>query len=268
MAYWADNPEQNATALYGYGGDLAGNLWRFDINCTVADDAANKCKRVIKLATFELPEGTPQPITTRVEMTKLGTDRMIFVGTGKYLEQSDLTDKNVQSVYAIIDKGASTVSDRATLAGRTLENQTNQTRKVVDTNGNSPAAGWYVDFPDVQTGSERDNVDMVLAVGTLVVPTNVPTGSSDQVCNASGYSWINFFDFKTGEAVGGNPTTVAMKFANDLTTGINAIWLGSTPEIIRTGNATGPAKATGVVFGGVTAGVTGHRVGWREIFIK
>ena len=27
-------------------------------------------------------------------------------------------------------------------------------------------------------------------------------------------------------------------------------------------------KAQGVIFGGVTAGVTGHRVGWREIFPK
>ena len=264
MAYFADNPEQNATALFGYGGDLAGNLWRFDINKKATDNGA-----VIKLATFELPVGTPQPITTRVEMTTKGTDRMIFVGTGKYLEQNDLTDKSKQSVYAIIDKGASTVFDRNLLAGRILENQANQTRKVTDTNGNSPTAGWYVDFPDVKAGAERDNVDMVLAVGTLVVPTNVPTGSSDQVCNASGYSWINFLDFKTGEALGGNPQpSAAVKFANDLTTGINAIWLGSTPEIIRTGNATGPAKAQGVVFGGVSAGVKGHRVGWREIFMK
>ena len=47
MAYWADSPEQNATALYAYGGDLLGNLWRFDIN------TADASKKVIKLATFK-----------------------------------------------------------------------------------------------------------------------------------------------------------------------------------------------------------------------
>ena len=274
MSYWADNPEQNATALYGYGGDLAGNFWRFDFS-----KAPGATDAVVKLATFQNggPSPQPQPITTRPEMTKLGSDRLIFVATGKYLEQSDLTNKQTQSLYAIIDKGTGcssspppcTVSDRTVLAQRTLvDNPSAGTRTVTEANGNDPANGWFIDFPDLGTGggSERVNVDMVLVVGTLVVPTNVPT---DQICNASGFSWINFLDFKTGEAVGGNPTSsVATLFGNDMTTGINAIWIAGTPEVIRTGNATGPTRVGGITFANVGASVTGHRVGWREIFVK
>ena len=131
-----------------------------------------------------------------------------------------------------------------------------------------PTLGWFVDFPDVPAdgGSERANVDMVLAVGTLVVPTNVPT---QEICDAGGYSWINFLNFETGDSVGGSATHRRDPFQrNDMTTGINAVWIGSTPSIIRTGNDSAPARVQGITFGGVTAGVKGHRVGWREIFTK
>ena len=113
MSYWADSPEQNATALFAYGGDLLGNLWRFDINTTAA------VKNVITLATFKDANGNPQPITTRPEMTNVGLNRMIFMATGKYLEVSDLTDKQTQSLYAIIDDGTQVADPRA-LAQRTL----------------------------------------------------------------------------------------------------------------------------------------------------
>ena len=53
IAYWADNPEQNATALYAYGGDLLGNLWRFDIN--------TRRPEVIRLATFKDGEASLSP---------------------------------------------------------------------------------------------------------------------------------------------------------------------------------------------------------------
>src|SRR5262249_52140108 len=192
------------TALYGYGGDLAGNFWRFDFSKAPGDTGA-----VIALATFKDGASPPQPqaITTRPEMTKVGSDRMIFVATGKYLEASDLTTTQTQSLYAVIDRGASTVSDRAVLAKRTLVNHPSTGTRTVTADSTDPTVnGWFLDFPDLGTGggSERANVDMVLVVGTLVVPTNVPT---DQICNASGYSWINFLDFRTGEAVGGNPTS-------------------------------------------------------------
>jgi type IV pilus assembly protein PilY1 len=107
---------------------------------------------------------------------------------------------------------------------------------------------------------------MVLAVGTLVVPTNVPT---QEICDAGGYSWINFLNYATGESVGGTDTSsAAVLFNSDMTTGINAIWIGRTPQIIRTGNNSAPARVQGIAFAGVSAGVKGHRVGWREIFTK
>ena len=108
---------------------------------------------------------------------------------------------------------------------------------------------------------------MSLVVGTLVVPTNVPTG---EICDAGGFSWINYLDYATGLWVGGPtaPPDAGILFNNDLTTGINAVWIGRTPSIIRTGNNSAPAKVQGITFGEITTGVKGHRVGWREIFTK
>ena len=77
---------------------------------------------------------------------------------------------------------------------------------------------------------------MILVVGTLLVPTNVPT---KEICDAGGYSWINFLITRPGGRRR-HRHVHAGPFHNDLTTGINAIWIGSTPEIIRTGNNSGP----------------------------
>ena len=256
MSYWSDSPEQNATALFAYGGDLVGNLWRFDINT----------KAVVKLATFtDLPSGAgnPQPITTRPEMTNVGTNRMIFVSTGKYLEASDLSAASKllkQSLYAIIDNGTEVTNPRG-LAQRILNN-TPPTRTVTKVDSKDPKLGWFVDFPDP---GERSNVDMVLAVGTLLVPTNVPT---NQICDAGGYSWLNFLDFETGDFVPGASNAAIFMNGNDMTTGINVVWINGVPQVIRTGNASAPALVHGITFKGATAGVKGHRVGWREIFTK
>jgi len=90
-------PEKNNTATFTYGGDLKGNVWRFDINAGT----------VVKFA--ELKVGTTaQPITLVLNwvvcwllMGKV--HRVVFVGTGKYLETSDLTDTQQQTLYAIKD---------------------------------------------------------------------------------------------------------------------------------------------------------------------
>ena len=235
-----------------------GNLWRFDIN-TLA---------VVKLATFTDGDGgagNPQPITTRPEMTIVGGNRMIYTATGKYLEVNDISDVEphpfrTQSLYAIIDEGASTVSDRAVLAKRTLGNA--RPNRTLTTDAKDPALGWFVDFPD---RGERSNVDMVLAVGTLLVPTNVPT---NQVCDAGGYSWLNFLNYATGELVGGASTAAIYMTGNDLTTGINVVWINGLPQVIRTGNNSAPALVHGITFGAGSAAVRGHRVGWREFFTK
>lgn len=262
IAAWADDPKTDATAKYIYGGDLNGNVWRFDINTD----------EVIKLAQLVDASGDPQPITTRPDMTLVSGARMLYFGTGKYLEGSDLDSANfkTQTVYAFIDTEVNAGAPyfdtatgksilRSALVKQTLTN-TKPSRKVTSNSVSVPSQkGWYVDLPD--TG-ERVSVDPRLADGTLLVASNVPTNG---VCEAGGYSWLNFFNYRTGSVVSG-ATAAGTWTGNDLTTGLNVAWIGSKPQVIRTGSGTAPSVISGVPFGSSGSGVSGHRVSWRELY--
>jgi Tfp pilus tip-associated adhesin PilY1 len=110
---WAEEPLRNNTWQYIYAGDTNGDLWRFDLapgasGHPVSADGTG----VFKLAHLsDSSTGTPiaQPITTKPELTATedGT-RLVFVGTGKYLEPIDINAAaahfgDVQSFYAIKD---------------------------------------------------------------------------------------------------------------------------------------------------------------------
>jgi type IV pilus assembly protein PilY1 len=84
-----------------YGGDLYGNLWRFDVS---DPDPVNWV--VKKFAHLTDDGGTPQPITTppRIDVdVSNGIDRWVFVGTGKLLHVDDLDDLQAQRMYAFRD---------------------------------------------------------------------------------------------------------------------------------------------------------------------
>ena len=130
---------------------------------------------------------------------------MVFVATGRLLGAKDIADKQVQSVYGIVDPvvGKTAYTDlRAALAPLQMtEDRSTGTRTVRCASAvSSPslcssAAGWVVDLP---TSGERVNVEMKLRSGTLIAGSNVPTGSA---CSSSGYGRLNYFDFKSGLAV-------------------------------------------------------------------
>ncbi|MDP1658986.1 MAG: PilC/PilY family type IV pilus protein [Methylotenera sp.] len=180
--------KKNNTTTYVYGGDLLGNLWRFNI-------VSNS---VIKFAALEA-SGIKQPITTRPELGLINNKRVVFVGTGKYLEVSDLTDYSQQTLYAIKDDSASTtlVNPRSVLVPQTIVPSGADNRKSGSSNvvNFSTGLGWYVDFPDA---GERQNVASQLSLGTLAVPTIVPTSSA---CQPAGYGWSNYLDYTTGLSV-------------------------------------------------------------------
>jgi type IV pilus assembly protein PilY1 len=88
-----------------YGGDLYGHFWRFD----VSDSDPNKWS-VVELATLTDAGGAPQPVTTppQIEVDLVnGVDRWVFVGHGRLLDDTDLTDPKIddqqQTLYAIRD---------------------------------------------------------------------------------------------------------------------------------------------------------------------
>ena len=251
-------------AGYVYGGDLLGNLWRFDINS--AATAAIGTGSVMKLAAVysDASATNPQPIMTTPALGLVKGKRVVYVGTGKYLETGDLTTNQKQSIYAIKDDDATTSlsNPRSTLVAQTLTNNTNGTATRT---GSANAVnmysgrGWYVDLPD--TG-ERVNIDPRLVQGVLLVASIVPTSSA---CAPGGYGWLNFFDYETGAPVDLNTNLMSTKFASPIV-GINVLYIQGEPvvEVVTASNPT-PTKDDNVTFKAAAPTFTGKRVSWREL---
>ena len=83
-----------------YGGDLDGNLWRFDITTTSGTYPAP-----VKLAQLTDSLGNAQPVTSRpvIEWHPKTKGRYVMVGTGRLLDASDRSSSLEQSFYAIKD---------------------------------------------------------------------------------------------------------------------------------------------------------------------
>jgi len=263
IAGWNNEPTGNQVG-YVYGGDLQGNVWRFDVNGTAA--ASIGTGTVMKFASlFSDAAGTsPQPITTTPVLGKIAGKRVVFIGTGKYLETGDLTTTQKQTQYAIKDDDATAtlVNPRNTLVQQTLSNNPDGSATRV-TSGNAvnfyTGRGWYVDFPD---SGERVNVDAELVQGTLLVPSIVP---SNTACSPGGYGWLNYFDYKTGGAVNTSTSLASIKYDATIV-GVNVLYVGGEPKVsIVTSTNPTPELQGGVDFAATAVGFSGKRVIWREL---
>jgi type IV pilus assembly protein PilY1 len=214
------------------------------------------------------------------------------VGTGKYLETSDLTNPQVETIYAIKDDDATTTlnNPRAYTAPSPNTNKTPNlmVKQTMTSNGNyrvitdpvlpcgpcnqnpvdfSVDRGWYIDLPD--TG-ERVNIDSKLVLGALLIPSIVP---SNTVCSPGGYGWMNFLDFTngwpitdgTGVGVAGTNTNVSVKYDATIV-GMNILYIQGKPivEIVTSDNPT-PTVDSNVIINPGTSTFSGSRVQWREL---
>jgi type IV pilus assembly protein PilY1 len=264
---WIES-DTNNTATRFYGGDLLGNLWRFDV-----DNKVLPYQSSMLLAQFLIGGSTPQPITTvpqpiAVPLTS-GSRAVVLVGTGRYLGTTDITDKTQQSIYAVADDLLTTgwgdvrsgpnktafVKQTLTIdAGGTTASDSNT---AVDLT-NTAIAGWYVDLPN--TG-ERIAANMSLQFNTLVVGSAIPTGD---VCDSGGKSWRYFLDATTGGAVSTNPVgtlwdsnalMVAEGWVVDANGNAHILEVGSNGTIRTERPPATPATPNGA----------GHRTSWREL---
>ncbi len=253
IAAWNDEPAGNK-AGYVYGGDLLGNVWRFDINSTAAATIGNG--DVLQFATlFSDAAGTSaQPITTTPLLGKIAGNRVVFIGTGKYLETSDLTTIQIHTQYAIKDDNSNStfVNPRNTLTQQTLSATTNR-----QSTGTAPdfyaGRGWFADFPD--TG-ERVNVDGTLVQGMLLVPSIVPTNT---ICSPGGYGWLNYFNYKTGGVT-------SVKFDSTIV-GLNVIFIAGKPlvEVVTSTDPTPTKPAEQPTYHEEQESFKKKRVIWREL---
>jgi len=267
---WVDSSNTNNTTRAVYGGDMKGNLWRFDLDkesATYALDPADTTNylKAVKVAELKDQFGIAQPVTTKPELGLISNRRVVFLGTGRFLGNTDKANTAKQSVYAIADDlaGNTTMVDRDTdLVKQTISNVDSTTRTVSSVNAvdwtNLAVRGWFVDLPDK---GERVSVDPQLQLGTLVVPSNVP---SNDTCVAGGTAWINTFDFKTGGFVAGaTGNAVSQKVTGSVVVGINVIQLpgGKVVTVVTTADNQQRAVETPIA----PTNFQGRRVGWREL---
>lgn len=272
--------DTNNTSLAAYGGDLLGNLWRFDIN---GDLGASGYDAQL-LTTFVDASGTRQPITAKPVVTTVNGKPVVYVGTGSYLGLTDITSTQSQTMYAVKDNlnSVSIGNPRVTSSQFIAQTLTSGACPDDSTFCNpgesvkmiSPSLavdwttknGWYVDF---LTGGERANTDPALVQGTLVFTTNTPNNASAQPCGQetpdTSAAWMYTLDYKTGGAVAGTGGVVAMSLGNVIATRPVIIRLpnGTLLALIRTSGGSS-SGSSGAGSGGGSAVTPGFFPGGNE----
>lgn len=216
ISAYADQMFENNMALNVYGGDLNGNIWRFNINTNA----------VTKIATLRDGGGNVQKITTQPELGKVDNNKVVMVGTGKFLEPADLTNTPQNSAYTFKDNGQTTAIGRAQLTTQSLSGD-----RVVTSSGTvnfDTGYGWVLDFP----AGERVNLDPLLLNGALLMPTMVP---SSEACNGAGYGWFNFFNYKKGGSL--LTSGIVSERMTTPAVGFNIVYDGNgVPHVVVTGS--------------------------------
>jgi type IV pilus assembly protein PilY1 len=271
VAYATDSAVDNS-ALYVYGGDMQGNLWRFDLNFDGGTNANYLTATLVAVAKDAL--GNTQPISVKPEVADAPTvpkKPIVMFGTGRFLESGDKTGPfTTQTIYAIKDEPTDAtgpvIADvrGASMKQRVFAAGVNPGERTIAA-GSSPAwatdSGWYIDLPD---SGERVNIDPQLQLGTLTIASNTPTLDT---CTAGGESNINYLDYLTGSYVEGAPGGVAsIKIGSSLAVGINVIMLpgGKVVAIVTTASnqqLTQNAPVAPTEF-------TARRVSWRELVVE
>lgn len=268
---WIDSPEENL-ALRFYGGDLAGNLWRFDVDDTT--EPKSKGFLLAKLqytgpkdAGGSTPAPVPQPITTQPKLAQFdangGTRRVIYVGTGRYLGKTDVPSEahpaSQQSIYAIVDD-LSTDSLGDVRASDKLVKQNIHPETTPITVGDSTTPvdwskkkGWYVDLMNT---AERVDVDMLLVANTLVAAGNIPGGVST-FCEKPGDNQSNLYMFNI---ISGGGTVTALP---TMLAGFSAVQIGDKIYDIEQG--TNAIPYTRPITPLTVSSGSPRRTSWREL---
>jgi len=184
----------NQLAEQIYAGDLMGNLWRFDVS-----DANPGNWTVGQLASLVDGATNPQPVTTppqiEVDISN-GIDRWVFVGTGKLYDDSDQTDSQQQTFYAIRDGTAdapwplpATPVSRSTVG---MDFITNNAALDFGLAG-KPDKGWFDDLPIGQR-------IVVPPQAALSIAAYIGTSAQTDPCLTGLQATIYARDYATGKS--------------------------------------------------------------------
>lgn len=241
----------NGVADAVYAGDLAGNLWKFDVSD--ASPAAWKVgygNAAVPKPLFTAAGG--QAITARPDVTRHPKGGyMVTVGSGRYVDIGDNAAGGIQAMYGIWDNDSevtladlqvqSVVRTANAANGKTYRLSTHAVGNPADallvgdnvislSDYHAGKKGWSLTLP---TSGERVVTEATVRNGRLVISTLIP---STAACSFGGDGWIMEVHVFTGNRA-------AALDLNDDSQVNNADYLdGSAPSGVRVGAV--PAAAT------------------------
>ncbi|WP_139203226.1 PilC/PilY family type IV pilus protein [Amphritea atlantica] len=210
--------DDGATVNVIYGGDLYGNIWKFDLsdsnpaNWKLDYKLFQACRSSNKGSTLSTPcaAGDIQPITSRLAVSEdVYGHNMVFFGTGKDFEIADKSDMGVQSFYGVIDSGSAITGSRSQLLEQSIYYQgshdfngvTRNLRLTTNNRLTGSQAGWFIDLktPDgnggwLQLGERVLNPPGIRDRRVLL---STRTYTSDP-CKAGGNGWTMELDKSSG----------------------------------------------------------------------
>lgn len=256
---WVDAATDNTSKRF-YGGDLLGNLWRFDIDNLVAPNQG-----ALLLAELQTASGVPEPITVKPETALIaGTYPAVAIGTGRYLGESDIADTTTQSMYVLKDSLTNTgigvarstdsgvVKHTLTLTGKSA---TASTESVVWATNN----GWFFDFPN--TG-ERLVTNMAVTSGILTLASTIPSGN---VCTSGGSSWLYIINLASGFAANDAASIGVELTPESVIVGLTAAKLSDGRSFIFIKDSKGEVFKRDLGGGSVPPAGPPRRTSWREL---
>jgi type IV pilus assembly protein PilY1 len=201
-----------------YAGDQNGAVWKFDLR--------NNSVQSSPLFVATDPNGERQPILGGFDAASgaLG-GVMVYFGTGSFSFQDDKSDKQVQTVYGVLDTGSS-VSGRGSLQRQTITAETAANTRNVSSNVVATGKkGWYLDLGVTTAGVVAATGERFVGYprvdsGLVYFPTYSP--ESNGSCAGEGVNRLYGLNGLTGGA------------------GLSSVRVGSP-------NGTVPAQGTGAI---------------------
>ena len=289
--------DQDGRIDVAYAGDLAGNVWKFDLS------SADPNQWTLAFAGKPLfvakgPDGTAQPITASLTVARnnRSTDpnfgkRFLFFGTGAYFRDSDPADTQTQSWWGIIDHDVTPIpADRTLIQIRKVADTGTLSEKPVRTfssavvNDMANRRGWVVDLDNPAKGERIISGSQLVDLYQPALMVNSIIPKTANTCLVGGTGYRNLIDPFTGGALDngvidvngdGDPSNDRL---NDRPIGSVDLGIGITGQSILITQVGGYSLlltgGSGNIATGTTVDVTRarpgsnwvRRIAWREIF--
>lgn len=200
---------------YAYAGDIDGNMWKFNLSSTTPSSWALGYKLY--------GAGAAQAITTAPDLVYYKSGYLIYFGTGRVLTTDDVSNTDVQSVYAVHDRGTTTVTSGELVTQVITEATYDTSSKVRWATNNTidwtTKKGWKIDLP----AGERIVTQPLVRAERLQVVTTSPNPAGQPV------SWLVEPNYLTGGPP--NAPVIDMNRDGNLTTADNVDGNGNSSLI-------------------------------------